>query len=108
VGIFAGARYESTPFTLADGEQLVLVTDGITESTDDRDHEYGVEGLWSLVSAGDLEISPEEAVSRYLDDVERHRDGMAQHDDVTVMVLRRDSGGQADGPVFKPSVSKAL
>ncbi len=75
IGIFAGARYESTPFTLADGEQLVLVTDGITESTDGSDNEYGVEGLWSLASAGDLELSPEQAVSRFLEDVERHRGG---------------------------------
>lgn len=97
LGIFAGAQYESTPFTLADGEQLVLVTDGITESTDGSDNEYGVEGLWSLVSAGDLELSPEQAVSRYLEDVERHRGGGAQHDDTTVMVLRRDSTEPVSG-----------
>lgn len=97
VGIFAGARYEGTPFTLADGEQLVLVTDGITESTDGSDNEYGVEGLWSLVSAKDLELSPKQAVSRYLEDVERHRGGRAQHDDVTVMVLRRDPAELASG-----------
>jgi len=97
VGIFAGARYESTPFRLDADEQLVLVTDGITESTDDCDNEYGVEGLWSLVSSGDLDLSPEDAVSRYLEDVERHREGVAQHDDVTVMVLRRDSSEQTGG-----------
>jgi sigma-B regulation protein RsbU (phosphoserine phosphatase) len=107
VGIFAGARYESTPFSLADGEQLVLVTDGITESIDHRDNEYGVEGLWSLVSAADLDLSPEEAVSRYLEDVERHRDGAAQHDDVTVMVLRRDSNGRAGGAGLERSITIA-
>jgi sigma-B regulation protein RsbU (phosphoserine phosphatase) len=104
LGIFAGARYESTRFALGDGEQLVLVTDGITESTDGGDNEYGVEGLWSLVSAGDLELSPEQAVSRYLEDVERHRGGQAQHDDVTVMVLRRDSAETASGVALQRAV----
>jgi sigma-B regulation protein RsbU (phosphoserine phosphatase) len=90
VGLFPGARYTSTPFELAEGEQLVLFTDGVTEATDDRDREYGLDGLWSLVSTDDLDLSPEGAVSRYLGDVDRHRDGRNQHDDLTVMVLRRD------------------
>lgn len=36
---------------LAPSEQIVVVTDGVTESTDSRDREYGVDALWSLVRA---------------------------------------------------------
>jgi sigma-B regulation protein RsbU (phosphoserine phosphatase) len=90
VGLFPGARFTSTPFELGPGEQILLFTDGVTESTDGRDREYGVEAVWSLVSARDLDLSLEETVSRYVRDVARHRGGHEQHDDLTVMVLRRD------------------
>jgi sigma-B regulation protein RsbU (phosphoserine phosphatase) len=95
VGLFAGARYSSSTFELAPGEQLVLVTDGVTESADEHDSELGVAGLWSLVSPRDLEISPEEVADRYLSEVARHRGGRPQHDDLTLMVLRRAGDGLA-------------
>ena len=97
VGLFPGAQFQSTPFQLEVGEQLLLVTDGITESTDERDNEYGVDGLWSLVSTNDLDLSPEDAVSKYLGDVARHRNGAGPQDDVTVMVLRRDCCDRLNG-----------
>lgn len=97
VGLFPGARFQSTPFQLEAGEQLLLVTDGITESTDEGDNEYGVDGLWSLVSTKDLDLSPEDAVSKYLGDVARHRNGVGPQDDVTVMVLRRDCCDRMNG-----------
>ncbi len=90
VGIFPGARFTSTPFELAPGDQILLFTDGVTESTDGRDREYGVDAVWSLVSARDLDLSLEETVTRYVRDVARHRGGHDPHDDLTVMVLRRD------------------
>lgn len=108
VGLFPGARYSSTPFELAEGEQLVLFTDGVTESADGRDREYGVASLWSLVSARDLDLSPEEAVSRYLSDVARHRGGRGQQDDLTVMVLRRDCCLPVDGNVVQRAISSTL
>lgn len=89
VGLFASARYESSSFELSPGEQLVVVTDGVTESADGDDREYGVDGLWTMVSQRDLEVGPEQAAARYLDDVVRHRAGGPQHDDLTLLVLRR-------------------
>lgn len=41
------------------------------------DREYGVDGLWTLVSERDLELGPEQAAARYLADVARHRAGSA-------------------------------
>lgn len=90
VGLFAGARYSSSSFDLAPGEQLVLVTDGVTESADAGDREYGVDGLWSLVSPRDLDAELPEVAGRYLADVARHRGDRPQKDDLTLMVLRRD------------------
>lgn len=92
VGLFPGAQYSSSRFELAPGEQLLLVTDGLTESTDDADREYGVDALWSLVSRRDLELTPDRNVAKVLDDVARHRNGRGPHDDLTVVVLRRSTG----------------
>jgi len=108
VGLFAGARYTSTPFELAPGEQIVLVTDGVTESTDGRDREYGVDALWSLVSHRDLDLSLERTVARYLDDVARHRNGHDQEDDLTVMVLRRDCCRLVDAARDQRAISSTL
>jgi sigma-B regulation protein RsbU (phosphoserine phosphatase) len=90
VGLFPGARFSSTSFEVAPGEQLVLYTDGVTESANELDREYGFDALWSLVSHKDLELTPAEAAARYLGDVTRHRHGRVQQDDLTLMVLRRD------------------
>ena len=108
VGLFPAARYAATRFELAPGEQLLLFTDGVTESADGRDREYGVDALWTLVSERDLELSPEDAVRRYLNDVTRHRGGREQQDDLTVMVLRRSCCASVAEPAGQRVISSSL
>jgi sigma-B regulation protein RsbU (phosphoserine phosphatase) len=90
VGLFPGVRYSGIPVELEPGERIVLYTDGVTESTDAGDQEYGVDALQTLVSRTDLDRAPDEVANRYLADVARHRSGLRHQDDLTLMVLRRD------------------
>lgn len=49
LGMFPGRRYEVGTAALGPGEVLVLYTDGITESRNAREEEFGVDGLAAAV-----------------------------------------------------------
>jgi sigma-B regulation protein RsbU (phosphoserine phosphatase) len=49
MGLFENANYEEATVTLADGDILVLYTDGITEAIDADEEEFGEARLEDLV-----------------------------------------------------------
>ena len=69
------------------GDVLVLYTDGITETMDENDVEYDVDGLISTVISH-RDLSAEQIVSRVLKAVQEHSGGAAQADDRTLMVIK--------------------
>ena len=71
---------------------MVLVTDGVIESTDTSSTEYGLASLGNLL-AEHPDDGPAHLATRLLADLARFRGGKAAEDDTTVMILRR-SGTQ--------------
>ncbi|PZQ97720.1 MAG: fused response regulator/phosphatase [Cereibacter sphaeroides] len=49
VGLIADARYEIVEARLQPGDRLFLVSDGVTECVDQQGHEFGEEGLSSML-----------------------------------------------------------
>jgi sigma-B regulation protein RsbU (phosphoserine phosphatase) len=88
LGLFCESAYTSPFLHLTPGERLVLATDGVIESTDADDCEYGIETLSARV-AESPDTGPHDLAKRLVSDVRRHRAGLPATDDTTLMVIRR-------------------
>lgn len=88
LGLFAGGEYTAHRIVLDPGDTLVLYTDGVTEARDGADAEYGFERLSAHLLACRA-LAPEALAKSCVSDVERFLSGAPQHDDLTIMVLRR-------------------
>jgi sigma-B regulation protein RsbU (phosphoserine phosphatase) len=88
IGLFCVREYPVDRFRLETGDSLVLYTDGVTETRNAIDEEYGAERLATIVAARAAD-PPEVLVHACVDDLARFRGGAPRADDVTIMVIRR-------------------
>lgn len=88
LGLFCQSAYTSQRLRLAEGDRLVLVTDGIIESTNGRDAEYGLDTLSRIVELHPNE-EPRDLAERLVADAARFRNSRPADDDITLMVVRR-------------------
>ena len=89
LGVLEKPDYPEGPsFRMQPGDIIVLATDGIVESMDARDQQFGQERLKKLIYQ--LREAPvEEIVHRVGADVEAHYAGDHPPDDLTILVVRR-------------------
>lgn len=88
VGLVPADEYEAGETVLAEGDLLLLYTDGLTEAADPEGRELGVEGLEAICRrhAG----SPAEELAAALDrEIDEFTGGAPPVDDRTVVVLQR-------------------
>jgi sigma-B regulation protein RsbU (phosphoserine phosphatase) len=94
VGIVPNARWRSMTLKLHPGELLVLYSDGVIESPSANGDEFGTDGILrslpSSICARTVAASIAEAATR-------HAAGVAQYDDLTVMVLTQGGGAGMRG-----------
>jgi serine phosphatase RsbU (regulator of sigma subunit) len=88
LGMFEGSRFEAAATSLAPGELLVLYSDGITEAEDPSGEPLEQPGL-ELVIERNAGESPSEIGRRVLKAVETHTNATRFHDDLTILVLKR-------------------
>jgi phosphoserine phosphatase RsbU/P len=88
IGIFGREQYSASEFQLEPGDSLLLYTDGLTESNDPSEAEYGIERLRRMVSAKHS-LAPQALTAACLDDAHSFRAGQPKGDDLTVMVIQR-------------------
>jgi sigma-B regulation protein RsbU (phosphoserine phosphatase) len=88
LGLFCRSSYTSQHLRLEKGERLILATDGLIESADARDVEYGLEKL-SSIADGFPDENPRQLTERIIADAVRFRANRLATDDTTLMVLRR-------------------
>jgi serine phosphatase RsbU (regulator of sigma subunit) len=88
LGLIHGTEYEQTRVRLAEGDLLILYTDGITECADKADRELGYEGLLKLLRSVPVEPSIATA-SALVTAVEEFRGSTPCLDDQSVIVLQR-------------------
>lgn len=92
VGIDEGGVFDRIcsdhPFRLGVGDLLLLYTDGLTEALDSEGREFGIDRLEQELAA-----FPGEGVGRTLErlshSVREFAEGRPQHDDITLVALRR-------------------
>jgi len=89
LGVEPEFPYETGTTRLAPGEFVVLYSDGISDAMNAAGQRYTVEGIRrQLLGIGAR--SPAEIGEALLDDVRRHAAGTDQHDDMALVVFRRE------------------
>ena len=87
LGVMENANYESGMVTLEPGDMLAAFTDGLVEAENLRSEEYGLARFLAVLWANAAE--PADAILRStLVDIDRFVGQAAQHDDVTLMLLK--------------------
>jgi sigma-B regulation protein RsbU (phosphoserine phosphatase) len=84
--MFCGERYESTRVSTSKGDRLLLYTDGLSETRNRNDVEYGKDRLQlNLNQLHDLPTGL--LVKQVLDDAHLFAEGRPVTDDLTVMAI---------------------
>jgi phosphoserine phosphatase len=88
------------------GDALVLVTDGFFESMNGDGEQLGMEGLAERIrqhhANGAMEM-----ITRMHADVTHHANGVAQGDDLTAVVIKRQAGHQVGVPALETAKAGA-
>jgi sigma-B regulation protein RsbU (phosphoserine phosphatase) len=91
LGLFGEAEYKSHKLKLAPGDSLVLYTDGVSESFNEASEQYGDHRLAEALQRHRT-LGPVDLVAAVLKDVKSFRGETRKSDDLTLMVLRRETG----------------
>jgi sigma-B regulation protein RsbU (phosphoserine phosphatase) len=90
LGMFLDTRYHEYYLTLEPGQILVLYTDGLTEATDPKGEEYGLDRLSLKVREG-RDLSARALIESIRLEVMEFTDGRGSDDDVTLFVIKADT-----------------
>ena len=87
LGIFDDIELELVELRLNAGDTVVFYTDGVTEATNERDEEYGMERLTMLIP-GLLDLGARDMIDAIVADVTAFAGNRPQFDDITLVVLK--------------------
>lgn len=87
LGVMEGFEFQNSEMMISSGQTLFLYTDGVTESIDTREKQFGETRLKACLSES-IRLSTEDMVNAVVEQVQEHAGTMAQFDDITVMSLR--------------------
>lgn len=90
VGLLESFPYEQGSLRIEPGDVLIAFTDGISESMNSADEEWGEGPLIETVKACS-DLSPAETITRIMQAADKFVAGAKQHDDMTLVVLRAAS-----------------
>lgn len=97
LGLFPDTEYEETSIDLQPGDVMVFASDGILESENAQEVEFGSARLHALLAEIASEISANELSERIIAATDDHSGrGTSPHDDRTLLVLRMSCEGAAD------------
>jgi sigma-B regulation protein RsbU (phosphoserine phosphatase) len=88
LGVFCNEQFDCARVRLAEGDALLLYTDGLSESQNILGEEYGRERLSSLVGERRA-LAPGELIKTCVRDLSAFRAGTPVTDDLTILALRR-------------------
>jgi phosphoserine phosphatase RsbU/P len=85
--IFTTTLFEDT-VNIEEHDLVILYTDGFTEAMNERKEFYGEDRLIEFIKAHHT-LSSKDLINAILKDVNRFVDHMPQHDDMTIVVIKR-------------------
>lgn len=92
IGLLPDPSLEMKTEPVAQGDYIILYSDGVYEEFDDKEEQLGLEGFFGLVqdaieSLGDG-LNPHELQTAILHSLSRYNQGRAYQDDVTLIVIK--------------------
>jgi sigma-B regulation protein RsbU (phosphoserine phosphatase) len=90
LGLFCEAPYTTTSLILEPGEAILLYTDGLTESSDSNEREFGTDGVLSALSEK-TSLEPSDLVFSVGQAAQKHRGDSPVGDDLTLLAVSRKS-----------------
>ncbi len=88
VGILPNSGWREEMLQLASGDLLCVYTDGLTEAVNESEEEFGLERLSVAVAKG-RDLPVRNLCDNLMAEVADFASGMPQHDDQTLLLLRR-------------------
>lgn len=90
LGMRADTAYEEQEMVLQPGDTVVMLTDGFTDAMNSGEEQFGIERIEQLLQDPSLaHASAQEIIARLSSEVGTFAGGTAQHDDMTIVVLKR-------------------
>ncbi len=90
LGMFASESYEAKSVTLKIGDMALLFTDGITESRNKKNEEFGEQRLSSLLQKN-AKLSAQKLIEKICTELNSFSSGVEQMDDRTLVLIKRIS-----------------
>jgi phosphoserine phosphatase RsbU/P len=87
LAVVDGYSYEMMTFRLDPGDSVLLITDGVTESTSVDGVEFQMDGIQKALRAGPM--TPDKMLERVMGAVKKHASGRKPHDDITIVCFGR-------------------
>lgn len=88
LGAVSNASYQEATLSFAPGDLLLVYSDGITEAMNTARESFGEDRLKALLASLE-EATPQETIDRVLDAAQGHAGTSEQHDDMTLLAIRR-------------------
>lgn len=89
LGMMPGVAYEERRVDLRRGDILLLYTDGVSEASNERLEQYGLERFRSAVRSY-CHLPAQGILDKILDDISQFSKGQPQFDDITMVVVKAD------------------
>ncbi|UCH65260.1 MAG: SpoIIE family protein phosphatase [Ignavibacterium sp.] len=90
LGFQPDSSYEEGKIPFQQDDLLVLFSDGITEAMNDKNEEFGEERLTELITKYKSDDAYK-MIDRIIDEVNLFTEGVAQSDDITLMIIKRNA-----------------
>ncbi len=89
LGMFPNQKFSVGNLQLDTGDTLILYTDGVPETVNALNEEYGISRLIEITGTS-CSFTPEKLVARCLSDVSSFGKGQPRVDDISIMGIRRE------------------
>ena len=87
IGIIPGSEFTADEFSVSTGDVFVMYTDGISEARDRNNKEFEEKRILDA-ALFNRRLPAQGLADKLVDEVENFSQGMPQHDDMTVIVLK--------------------
>lgn len=88
IGMFPNTEYHSGKIKLKKGDVVVIYTDGVVETRDSKDNEFGINRLCNVID-NHYNDNADDIVKAILKNMELHTGNSNWSDDVTIVVLKK-------------------
>jgi sigma-B regulation protein RsbU (phosphoserine phosphatase) len=90
IGIMDDSEYKQAEVPFRVGDIIIMNTDGVTEMRNEKKDEYGRSRMQKFLLENH-QLSAGEIVSKLVDDVDAFKGDASQHDDMTLLIIKRIS-----------------